>query len=175
MEINTIFGLPAHPLLVHIPVALIPLCAIGAIVMVVSTTWRARIGWVVVGLMGFTVVASQLAIGSGETLEEAINKESAALDQHTEMGESFLWFALVFFLAVLGFMIWDTVQRRKASASGAADDSRARSRTPVAILLSILVVVTAVGATARVYQVGHSGAKAVWAANATALQTPGGG
>ena len=48
MEVGNLFGLPAHPLLVHIPVALIPLCAAGAIVMVVSASWRQRIGWVVV-------------------------------------------------------------------------------------------------------------------------------
>jgi uncharacterized membrane protein len=174
MEINTIFGLPAHPLLVHIPVALIPLCAIGAIVMVVSSRWRRRIGWVVVALAGFTVVASQLAIGSGETLEEAVN-ETSQVEQHAELGDTFLWFALVFFLALLGFMIWDTVQRRKAAERGVEDDPRARSRTPVAILLSILVVVTAVAATGRIYQVGHSGAKAVWSQSATALQGPGGG
>jgi hypothetical protein len=60
VEINTIFGLPAHPLLVHIPVALIPLCAIGAVVIAISPRWRQRIGWVVVVLAGVTVVASQL-------------------------------------------------------------------------------------------------------------------
>ncbi len=165
MEINTIFGLPAHPLLVHIPVALIPLCAIGAVMMVFSPRWRRRIGWVVVVLAGVTVVASQLAIGSGESLEESVN-ESALLERHVELGETFLWFVLLFFLAVLGFMIWDTLERRKGAASGEGPDGPKRSRAPLAIVLSIAVLVTATAATARVYQVGHSGAKAVWSAGA---------
>ena len=55
MDIETIFGLPAHPLLVHIPVVLIPLCAAGAVWIVVWPSWRPRIGWIVVALSGFTV------------------------------------------------------------------------------------------------------------------------
>ena len=30
MEINNLFGLPAHPLLVHAPIVLVPLCFVAA-------------------------------------------------------------------------------------------------------------------------------------------------
>lgn len=172
MELEKLFGLPAHPLLVHIPVALIPLCALGAIAMVVSTTWRQRIGWIVVVLMGVAVGASQLAAGSGEALQDSLNRESQLLERHAEMGETFVWFALVFFLAVAGLMIWDAMQRRKATAE-TGDGGPARiSGGTVRLILSIVVVLTAVGASYRVYQVGHSGAKAVWSENASAFEEP---
>ncbi len=43
-EIETQNGLPAHPLLVHVPIVLVPLSAVGAVLML----WpflRAKIGW----------------------------------------------------------------------------------------------------------------------------------
>lgn len=160
MDIETIFGLPAHPLLVHAPVVLIPLCAAGAVWIVVWPSWRPRIGWIVVVLSGFTVVMSKLAADSGEALEDALDRESSLLERHTELGDTFVWFALAFFVAVLALMLWDRAQRREADPSGGP--TGARAATPAAIVLSILVVVTAAAASFRVYQVGHSGAESVW-------------
>jgi magnesium-transporting ATPase (P-type) len=161
MELGKLFGLPAHPLLVHAPVALIPLCAAGAILIVVSASWRQRIGWVVVVLAGVAGVASQLAASSGEALQEALDRESQLIHRHAELGETFVWFAIAFFVALLALMIWDTMQRRAAAGAGDNDSAAPTGRT-VMLILSIVVVITAVGASYRVYQVGHSGAKAVW-------------
>jgi hypothetical protein len=174
VEITKIFGLPAHPLLVHVPVLLIPLCAIGAIWIAVSPTWRHRIGWIVVVLSGVAVVATQLAAGSGEALQEALNSESELVETHAELGDTFFRFALAFFLAVLALMVWDTLQRRKAAAAGEEPDLRRLGRSGAAIVLGILVVVTAVGATYRVYQVGHSGAQSVWEEDASLFDGSGG-
>ena len=118
MDIETIFGLPAHPLLVHIPVVLIPLCAVGAIWIVVWPSWRPRIGWIVVALSGFTVIMSKLAADSGEAFEDALDKESTLLEHHVELGDTFVWFALVFFVSVLALMLWDRAQRRKDRSLG---------------------------------------------------------
>jgi predicted membrane protein DUF2231 len=161
VDIETIFGLPAHPLLVHVPVVLIPLCAAGAVWIVVWPSWRPRIGWIVVVLSGFTVVMSKLAADSGEALEDALDKDSSLLERHTDLGDTFVWFALAFFVAVLTLMLWDRAQRRKAEPSGGSA-GRVRATSPAAIVLSILVVVTAAAASFRVYQVGHSGAQSVW-------------
>lgn len=161
MELGNLFGLPAHPLLVHIPVTLIPLCAVGAIVMVVSPSWRRRIGWVVVVLAGVAVLASQLAASSGEELQHALDKESQLIHRHAELGETFVWFAIAFFVALFASMIWDTMQRRVNAGAGDVGSDGSTGRT-VALILSIVVVITAVVASYRVYQVGHSGAKAVW-------------
>jgi Na+/proline symporter len=175
VELTKIFGLPAHPLLVHAPVLLIPLCAIGAIWIVVSPTWRHRIGWIVVVLSGVAVVASQLAAGSGEALQEALKSESELVETHAELGDTFFRFALAFFLAVLALMVWDTMQRRKAAVAGEDPDLRRLGRSGAAIVLGILVVVTAAGATYRVYQVGHSGAKSVWEEESSRLDWSGSG
>ena len=44
MEITTLFGLPAHPLLVHIPIVLLPLVGIGAIAIACLRQARQRFG-----------------------------------------------------------------------------------------------------------------------------------
>ena len=169
MELGKLFGLPAHPLLVHIPVALIPLCAVGAIMMVVSASWRRRIGWLVVVLAGVAVVASQLSASSGEEFQEALDKESQLIRVHAELGETFVWFAIAFFVALLALMIWDTMQRRTEAGAGETGSKETTGRT-VSLILSIVVVITALGASYRVYQVGHSGAKAVWSEAAAAFE-----
>ncbi len=62
-------------------------------------------------------------------------------------------------------MIWDTMQRRAQAGTGESGPKEPAGRT-VALVLSIVVVITALGASYRVYQVGHSGAKAVWSEDA---------
>ena len=52
MEIETFFGLPAHPLMVHLPVVLIPLAGIIAIVFAFRPAWLDRFGWHLVVLSG---------------------------------------------------------------------------------------------------------------------------
>jgi hypothetical protein len=47
---DTLFGLPAHPLLVHMPIVLIPLAAIGVVVMLIKPAWHQRYRWVVLGM-----------------------------------------------------------------------------------------------------------------------------
>ena len=42
---DTFAGLPAHPLLVHAPVVLVPVVALLVILMIVRPQWLERFGW----------------------------------------------------------------------------------------------------------------------------------
>ena len=64
LALDSRFGLPAHPLLVHIPVVLIPLGALGAVLMVWPRL-RRTLGWWVCGIVVVAGIATQLAISSG--------------------------------------------------------------------------------------------------------------
>ena len=87
MEINNLFGLPVHPLLVHIPVVLIPLAtAIGSLLVAVRGSWRRTfaIPVAVVALAGAGGVF--LAAKSGGSLEERV-KETDLVHDHAAAGE----------------------------------------------------------------------------------------
>src|SRR3954462_10656050 len=106
MDIAKLFGLPAHPLLVHIPIVLIPLVGIGGIAIALSSRIRTRIGWIVVFLGGAALVGVQLALGSGEALQHSVPR-SQALARHVSLADTMRPLALLLFVAVLGLMLAD--------------------------------------------------------------------
>jgi hypothetical protein len=156
VEIDKLFGLPAHPFLVHIPVVLLPLAAIGAVAVAVRPSWRHSLGWVVVALAGAGLIGTQLAIGSGEPLEHRVRQikgESSLLEHHTEIAEQLRPFAIVFFLLVLALMVVEHLARRPD-----AKRSLAKAVLPLAVLGALAGVATSVD----VGYVGHTGARAAW-------------
>jgi len=146
VEISKLFGLPAHPLLVHIPIVLIPLVAVGTVILAVRPAWRAHFGWAVVAIAGVALVGVQLAIGSGEPLEHHVER-TAALHRHTEMAGSLRPLALIVFVLLLGLMLID---RRRTGP------------TWLVPALAVVAVVASFGSTVRLAQIGHNGAKASW-------------
>src|SRR3954447_22504401 len=107
MRFTTLFGLPAHPLLVHLPIVLIPLVAVGAIAMACSRSVRDRIGWIVLGLAVVAFVGTHLAVESGEALADSV-EPSAALRAHPSLADSLqpLAFALLAVIALLMVVHW---------------------------------------------------------------------
>lgn len=155
MELKTLFGLPAHPLIVHVPIVLIPLVAVGAVAVTVVPAWRARIGWALVVLSGIALVGVQLAIGSGESLEHYVER-SAALHTHTELATSLRPLALFLFVALFALMLLEHFRRPHEDASGVS------LPTWLLPLVSVLVVVASLISTVRLVQIGHNGARASW-------------
>jgi hypothetical protein len=92
MEIGRLFGLPAHPLLVHAVVVLVPLCSLGVAVGALWPAARGRLAWVLLGLTIVTVAMVPLATGSGEVLEEMV-KENGLVERHAELGDDYLPYA----------------------------------------------------------------------------------
>jgi len=133
MEINDIGGLPAHPLVVHLPVVLVPLATVGA-------------------------TATQLATGSGESLEERV-RESDLIETHSRIAEQARpWiFAFAVEPAVGGSGGGVAVATRPRTAAPSA----ARMATAAIVLCAAGVGLGAVS-TVQVYRTGHSGARATW-------------
>ena len=163
MEISRLFGLPAHPLLVHVPVVLIPIAAIGAVLTVVSDRWRARIGWLVVAAAGVSLLFVQLAIESGEALDESV-RSSDLLKTHEHLGEDSRVYVAVFFVAVLAFIADRRRARNGEARGGSAAASRRRGtwRDPVTAVAAVAVLATSVLSGVWIYRAGHSGAESVW-------------
>ncbi len=160
MELETLFGLPAHPLLVHLPVVLIPLAGVIAVVLAFRPAWLDRLGWWLVGITGLGMVGAILAAGSGEGLEELQREgETAAREDHFELGELARTLSIVFFLVVLAVV----ALRWYAKRNGADGGVWAFARSKVgAIVAAVVLVLSAGGATWTMAAAGHQGAKLAW-------------
>jgi len=164
---DTISGIPSHPLFVHIPAVLLPLAAIGVIIMVIRPAWKERYQWatLVVGFLG--MLGAILAAGSGEDLEERLEAagQSETWESHAEAGELARTVSILFFVLLLAYVLIPWFLRRRARAGAAADTAAPASGGPkwLAPVLAVAVVAGAAVSTITVIDAGHSGAKAHWA------------
>lgn len=158
MEISNLLGLPAHPLIVHAVVVLVPLVAIGAVGIVLWRGLRERIGWLVVTGATLTAVLVPLATASGESLEESVG-ETTLVERHAELGEQLLPWVIGLALVTMAFMLVARVGRTNRS---------------LVILISAATLLIASGAVVDVALIGHSGAEATWGQMAGTTSLPSG-
>lgn len=152
MEIESLFGLPAHPLVVHAAVVLLPLAAMATLVCAAVPRARRHYGPVALGLALAATLAVGLAQGSGEELEEKV-QETELVEEHTEKGEQVLPWAILTLLVAGAVVAVGPLQRRFGDRI---------SPSIVTGVLTVGALVAGIGATATVVDVGHSGAKATW-------------
>ena len=157
MGLGNIFGIPAHPLIVHAVVVLVPLAALGAIAVVASPWVRAHVGWLVAAAAVLNVLLVPLATGSGESLEERV-KETALVETHAEMGEQLLPWVIALAVGIVLFMVFARLTARHST------DGPPPAWAPrwVGIVVVVVTVIAASGALVQVARIGHSGAKASW-------------
>lgn len=164
MELDKIFGLPAHPLLVHIPVVLVPLAAIIAIVFAFKPAWLDRYGWGLVALSGVGALGAILAAGSGEALEGMQNEaETVARENHFQLGETARLMAIIFFAVVtLVVVLRFLARRRTASGRESTGLWQFLASKGGAIAVAVVLVLSASAAMYTISKAGHQGAKISW-------------
>jgi len=164
MELDKLFGLPAHPLLVHIPVVLVPMAAIIAVVFTFKPAWLDRFGWALVALSGIGAVGAILAAASGEGLSGLQNKaETAARENHFELGETARTMAVVFFGVVTLVVVLRYLARRRAvDGKESGGVWRFIASKGGAIGVAVVLVLSASAATYTISKAGHQGAKISW-------------
>lgn len=151
MEVEELFGLPAHPLLVHAAVVLLPLAVLATLVCAAVPRARRAYAPVALGLAIAALLAVGFAQGSGEKLERKVD-ETELVEEHTEQGEHVLPWALAVVVAAGAVAAIPVLARRRPSWP-------ARAVTAVTVAVSL---VAGVGAVWTLVDVGHSGAKATW-------------
>lgn len=152
MEINNIFGLPAHPLFVHAAVVLLPLAALGTLLVAMRPSWRRHYAPPVMVLAIVAVGSVGLAQGAGEKLEDRV-VETEAVEEHTDQGESVLPWAIGVALAATAVAALPIIEPRIPKVS------------PKNLTLGLILaaVLTSAGSSWVLVSVAHSGAKASWA------------
>lgn len=163
LHVDHTFGLPAHPLFVHIPVVLDPVLALVTLALVARPAWRERYGlaW---GLFAVVALAGTvLTIGAGEALlEDRGGRAMGTIADHKQAAETLrlLMFGLV--AVILALLAVDHLGRRGRTIRAAA------------LVLSIAAAVLALAAGFFTVRTGHLGAKATWAMEGSGPPSGGG-
>jgi hypothetical protein len=162
VEIDTVFGLPAHPLLVHGAVVLVPLAALGSIAVAFVPFLRRRLGWLVAAAAFGAMAMIPFVTGSGEAFEERV-EETDLVERHTELGDGLLPWVIGLFASILLVMVLDHLATRRARSDGPGAAARSPAwLLPAALLAAGLTAATGTGAIIQTVRIGHSGSAAVW-------------
>ena len=144
--LGTLAGLPLHPLLVHSAIVLVPLVAIGALVMSYLPSFSRRHGRLILILAVVAQVSVFLAKMSGEAFSEILNKN---IEKHAELGE-------IAPLATLPMVVLIYLRWRMDRAGSSIGNATVRRLTSIALVIASLVSLVVI------FLVGHSGATSVW-------------
>lgn len=148
----TVNGLPAHVLLVHLVVVVLPLAAALAIL---GTFWRAaqrKLTFLIPLAAVVGAAAVPVTTAAGSDLAASLG-DPAFIEDHRSLGLGVLPWAVA--LAVTTTAQWVHLRR--------GHPRRARPRRPLTLAIGALVVASAVGTATTVALAGDSGARAVWA------------
>lgn len=151
---STLWGLPTHPLVVHLVVFLVPLTVVATLVVALwPRARRAAAPWAL-ALATAAVISVPMATSSGENLEQRV-PHNALVERHAELADMLLPLAGAMWLglAVLTGVGWYT-RRQPASAP--------RWAGAVTVAAAVLAVGGAAASGVQVVRIGHSGANAVW-------------
>lgn len=153
--VDTVVGLPVHPLVVHAAVVLIPLSALLVVAIAVVPAWRGGVfGWFTVGLTAAATAVVPVATLSGEALAERVGEP----ERHEALGQAMIYFVVPLLVLALALMLLSARDRRRARSRG-LDRPRQSALT---LVVAVAAVVAAGAATVQVAFVGHSGATATW-------------
>ena len=155
---NQIDGLPAHVLLVHLVVVLVPVASLLLVAQAWSPVARrwAGIGGPLLALAALVVVP--VTASAGEWLERRLPRQPL-VQRHAQLGDQLLPYVIaVFVLSVVVYLLG----RRTAEAQRTLVLPPTAGLARVQLLVAVLATAAAVGSVVQVYRIGDSGARAVW-------------
>ncbi len=143
VHIHRAFGLPAHPLILHVPVVFIPVLGLAAIAAAIRPSLH---GPLLAGFSVVTLAATLLTLGAGSAFRHDLRSgaDNATLTSHAQSGQT-----AAFLVGVLTALLVEAMFARRRGRGGRA-------------VLRVLIVLTAVGAVFFVIRTGHLGAKLAW-------------
>jgi hypothetical protein len=183
-------GLPAHILLVHVVIVLVP---VAALLVIVAGVWPAARRWLnwlpALAALG-ALIAVPITTSAGHWLEDHLRGQvTPAIKHHADLGEQMLPWAVALFVASL--LVWALAVREghhafaigvraRHDAATASSESTVHASTGttaaspevlramrrrqrgVRIVVAVIALVAAVGAAQQVYRTGEAGSRAVW-------------
>jgi hypothetical protein len=161
--LDKINGLPAHVLLIHAVVVLVPAAAVMLMASAVWPAARAKLGFLTPAAALVALILVPITTNAGHYLQDHLPNnfgQSPQVRRHAALGDNLLPWAIGIF--VMAAAVW-LLGRRFELAWRPAADGRARALPQwVTAVVAVLSVVVAVGGTVELYRIGDSGAKSVW-------------
>jgi len=161
-----IFGLPAHVLLVHAVVVLVPLACLAVVLHAFWPTARSRLGIVTPGLALVSLVLVPITTNAGYYLRDHQTVGGdipAKIAKHEHLGSQLLYYVIPLF--VVAGVVWAIGRYRDgAVVPGIAAERTAAREVPGSLTVAVGVVATAlaIATTIQLYRIGDAGAHAVW-------------
>ena len=156
-------GLPLHVLFVHATSVLVPLAALGVLVLVARPGWRKRYG-----IAGALVVLAALgtvplATSTGEGLQKALPR-NPLIEEHVQLADTLLPLMIALAVGFVGWVALEQYRRRVVGSDGPGTPGKAAPgwMGPVAALLLVVATVGALGSVVQVVRIGHAGSSASW-------------
>jgi hypothetical protein len=134
--------LPAHPLIVHGVVVLLPLISIVLITLIFKVKLFAKFHLGLILSLAVTTIAVLAAKSSGDSLSAAVGLP----ETHAEWGNNLVPLAMALFASLLLFSFFTFYKRAKIASR----------------VTGALMAILALGSIGMTYVVGHSGAESVW-------------
>jgi hypothetical protein len=155
---QTVNGLPAHVLLVHAIVVLLPL---SAALLVLTALWpaaRRRLAGPNAALSLLVVVLVPITTSAGEWLEHRLTP-SPLIHRHAELGDTAIYAAVA--VAAVAVVLWWR-QREGSGRTPAKRHYLAPTSTALTTAMTVVAVLVGGVAVYDVVRIGDSGAKASW-------------
>ena len=135
-------GLPAHPLIIHGVIVLLPLIAIFLLAGLFWKNLLRKLHLALIGALAFSVVGVLAAKSSGYSLSTVVGLPKS----HAQWGNYLVLIAIALFSSFVLFSFF-TFHKKSKIAS---------------LSLRVLMALLAVSTIGMTYVVGHSGAESVW-------------
>lgn len=145
-------GLPAHVLLVHFLVVLVPLTALLEIACALwPAVRRGQIVWLTLILAIVTMVLTPVTINAGEWLYDLRRHPDPILQQHAQRGGWMIYFSAALLVVAVVLAVLHLAERRSE-----------KRRLPADIVIAIVALAVGISSIIQVYRVGDTGAHSVW-------------
>ncbi|GAB4964619.1 hypothetical protein MAHJHV55_32160 [Mycobacterium avium subsp. hominissuis] len=159
---TTVNGMPAHVLLLHFVVVLVPLTALLEIV---CGLWpavrRSHLLWLTLILASVTMVLTPITANAGLRLYDLTANPSPILREHAARGSTMIYFSAALLAVAIGLVLLRVTEHRSE-----------KRRVVIHIMIGIMVLVVGISSMIQVYRVGDAGGRSVWNEEIARMQNP---
>ena len=161
-SMTTVNGMPAHVLLLHFIVVLVPLTALLEIV---CGLWpaarRGLLLWLTLILASVTMVLTPITANAGVWLYDLTANPSPILREHAARGGTMIYFSAALLAVAVGLVVLRVTERQFE-----------KRRMVIHIVVGIMVLAIGISSVIQVYRVGDAGGRSVWDEEIARMQKP---